>query len=414
MSDLKVLYAFSFKDANAVIVNFLKNKMMTELTAAGMPVDRIEMVRTKQQVEDLLDKEEFHLLIVKEQLGEDKISSGSIKGWSQRYPKLQVILCVGNDKKGGEKLNRLLNTAPFYYNALYENDLTGANVAKLLVCSRSKEEAACYYGLEQRVEEAEEKKQPPLENEKYTESSEEASKQDNEMEDGLETGSASVTKEAKISAEELEAAISGFDAMDAERFGEVHSAEEKSVSDGKADVGKEEPEFKFDYEDMFSGKDLFGDLYKEKELVVEEEILTDGEDVVVVDVTPEDTNKTSPTEDEKMDRELEEVFTNDSLDILPEHGKVLKVFDNNTMLMELSPVPAFFNGKILEDYKMFFVIKGTKGRFVDGKYKVGVKSFDGYAGTLLGKQSVIVETPEYDLLEHKLEGAECNIIWMKQ
>lgn len=412
MSDLKIVYAFSYRDANAVIVNFLKNKMVTELTAAGISVARIEMARTKLQVEDLLDTGEFHLLIVKEQLGEDKISSGSIKGWSQRYPDLQVILCVGNDKKGGEKLNRLLNAAPFYYDALYENDLTGDNVAKLLKSSRSKEDAICYYGLEQRVEE-DVKMQSPLEDEMYTERSEEVTKQDDKIKDEVESSSASVNDKADVSAEELEAVISGFDTVDVEMF-EENSADVESSTDDEVGVINKDQEVNFDYSDMFSGNDLFGDFYKEKEVSLEEEILSDGEDVVVVDVIKEDRNKQTTSEEEKMDREIGGAIKTEALDILPEYGKVLKVFDSNTMLVELSPIPSLFDRETLEDYKMFFIVKGTKGSFVNGKYKVGVKGFEGYAGSMLGKQTIIVETPEYNLLEHKLEGAECSIIWMEQ
>ena len=51
---------------------------------------------------------------------------------------------------------------------------------------------------------------------------------------------------------------------------------------------------------------------------------------------------------------------------------------------------------------------------MDGKYRVGVKSFEGYAGSLLGPNTVIVEVPAYDLIENKLEGAECSIICISQ
>jgi len=68
----------------------------------------------------------------------------------------------------------------------------------------------------------------------------------------------------------------------------------------------------------------------------------------------------------------------------------------------------------LEDYRLLFVVKGTKGSFVNGKYKVGVKSFEGYAGSLLGRQTVIVEIPEYDLIENKVEGADCSIVCIAQ
>ena len=93
---------------------------------------------------------------------------------------------------------------------------------------------------------------------------------------------------------------------------------------------------------------------------------------------------------------------------------MLKVLDSNTMLMELSTESGFLSEKSMEDYKMFFVIRGTRGTFVDGKYKVGVKSFEGYAGRLIDKRMVLVETPGYDLIENRLENEECSIICIAQ
>ena len=107
-------------------------------------------------------------------------------------------------------------------------------------------------------------------------------------------------------------------------------------------------------------------------------------------------------------------FTKEPIEMLPESGKVLRVLDHNTMLLEMSQSPVLTQGKTLEDYKFLFVVKGTKGGFVDGKYRVGVKSFEGYAGSLLGSNTMIVEVPAYDLIENKLEGTECSIICISQ
>ena len=99
---------------------------------------------------------------------------------------------------------------------------------------------------------------------------------------------------------------------------------------------------------------------------------------------------------------------------LPEDGYVLKVIDQNTMLLELDSTPTLPAGERMEDYKMLFIVKGTKGSYVDGQYRVGVKSFEGYPAQLLGKQTVIVEVPEYDLAKEKIEKAGVSIICIKQ
>ena len=396
MNDLKILYAFGFKDEHAMIVGYLKTKMVTELSAASLSVSRIEAVRTKQEIEDMMNEDDFNLLIVKEQLDEDKISSGAIKSWTQRYPELKVILCVGNDKRGGEKLNRLLRTAPFYYDALYENDLTGSNVAKLLACSRSKEEAIHYYGLEERIEAEEEKQKPII------------------VDEGK---AAPPVAGREVSPQELEDVISGFDAVEIEKTGKENSKEdlsqERSACEEKREVAEETSKFIFDYSEMFSRNDLFGDSYMKKDLREEEEIMAAVEDAVVVDVKSAD-SPNAVQEERKMHNRREDTFLNKPVDVFPEMGRVLKVLDSNTMLMELSTEPEFLSDKNMEDYKMFFVIRGTRGNFVDGKYKVGVKSFEGYAGRLIDNRMVLVETPGYDLIDNKLENEECSIICIEQ
>lgn len=408
MNDLKILYAFGFKDEHAMIVGYLKTKMVTELSAAGLSVSRIEAVRTKQEVEDMMNEGDFNLLIVKEQLDEDKISSGAIKSWTQRYPNLKVILCVGNDKRGGEKLNRLLRTAPFYYNALYENDLTGSNVAKLLACSRSKDEAVHYYGLEDRVE---------AEGDNQTPKIVEAGKEEKETRSTDKHAEAPVISDSEVSPQELEAVISGFDAVETEETGKEDikedMSEEKKGGDANRDVEEETSKFMFDYSEMFSGNALFGTSYQEKGMRTQEEIMAAAEEVVVVD-TKEDDSLKAVQEETRKSNTMDDVLLHKPVDVLPEIGKVLKVLDSNTMLMELSTESGFLSEKSMEDYKMFFVIRGTRGTFVDGKYKVGVKSFEGYAGRLIDKRMVLVETPGYDLIENRLENEECSIICIAQ
>lgn len=428
MDDLKVLYALNFKDANAVIVSFIKNKMLSEMKAAGVGVGKIEMVRTKQQIEAMLDAEQYDLLITKEQLGEDKISSGSIKGWSQRYPNLKVILSVGTDKKGGEKLLRLLTSPPFYTNALYENDLTGENVGKLIREPRTKEVAIVYYGLEKRFvaeqeEAAAELKAEDAEKEVVTATPERAEEKPvigNEAPTEEIKGVEAPVEEVPVSAQELEDLVAGFDDLEMEKMPDEvinQPVEEKAVEEPVKP--QEEESVGFDFESMFSGKEFFAGAVSEPEVVFkaseEEEGVNKAVDLPVaeeVEVAPVEENKQE--ESVRMIQGLEDCFATKAEGVLPDEGKVLKVFDHNTMLVELSPVPVLPEDKTMEDYKIFFVVKGTRGGFVGGKYKVGVKSFEGYPGSLLGKQTVIVEVPEYDLVENKLEGASCGLIFIEQ
>lgn len=409
MKDLRIVYAFGYADEYATVVSFLKSKMLAELTAIGKTVSRLETVPTKREVEVLLDSGDFNLLIVREELRDERISNGSLKSWSQKYPDLPVILYVHNDKKGGEKLKRLLNTAPFYYNVLYENDLTGSNVMKLLENPRTKEEAICYYGLEQKMEQEEEN----LSLEAAREESllvEEPEKTEALTEAENTAGDAVNPSEEDSLLEDLEEAISDFDVLEPD-------VSECEACDGKDAAEKEEEQEKteitFDYGEMFSGNELFGNAYTEGTEELEETSLLKDEEIVAIEDAPKAC--ISEPEEGKMEMKEQEYLTVvENAGRLPESGKVLRVLDHNTMLMELSQPPVCEAGKTLEDYRLLFVVKGTKGSFVNGKYKVGVKSFEGYAGSLLGRQTVIVEIPEYDLIENKVEGADCSIVCIAQ
>lgn len=412
MKDLRIVYAFGYADEYATVVSFLKSKMLAELTAIGKTVSRVETVPTKREVEALLDSGDFNLLIVREELRDERISNGSLKFWSQKYPDLPVILYVHNDKKGGEKLKRLLNTAPFYYNVLYENDLTGSNVMKLLENPRTKEEAICYYGLEQKMEQEEENLSLEAAREENLQV-EEPEKMEalTEIENTARNDENPSEEDSLL--EDLEEVISDFDVLEPDAP-ENEACYGKDASEKKeGDEKVEEQKVAFDYEEMFSGNELFGNAYTEGKEALEEISLLANENSEAI----EDASKAcmrEPEEGEKEVKEQEYLSVGENACRLPERGKVLRVLDHNTMLMELSQPPVCEAGKTLEDYRLLFVVKGTKGSFVNGKYKVGVKSFEGYAGSLLGRQIVIVEIPEYDLIENKVEGADCSIVCISQ
>ena len=401
MNDLRIVYAFGYVDECAMVVDFLRSKMVAELTAIGKTVSRIEIVPTKLAVEELLDTGDFNLLIVREELQDERISSGSLKSWSQKYPNLPVILYVRNEKKGGEKLKRLLNTAPFYYNVLYENDLTGSNVMKLIKTSRTREEAICYYGLEQRMEKEDECLAA------------EAEKTDVVEETVGATENPVIPAEEDSLLEDLEETICEFDVLESDVI-DANESDSRGVAEtNTVEVKPEEPGISFDYEGMFSGNELFGEKNAEVEEMIEEEPLLKEVEIVVAE-DPAENHKSELDDNGIKMKEQEYLDVIENTCTLPENGKILRVLDRNTMLMELSQPPIFEAGKTLEDYKLLFVVKGTKGSFVNGKYKVGVKSFEGYAGSLLGRQTIIVEIPEYDLVENKVEGADCSIICIAQ
>ena len=160
MDGINVLYAFQYTTNISPLVGYLKNKLKKELLENGFAIGLFDTVNNKGALEELLESGKYNVLVCAEQLGEEKISSGSLKAWSQKFPDVKVILGVGKDKKGGEKLVRLINNAPFYYNAVYESDLTGEVVASLIKTGRTKEEAIVYYGLEKRLGE---EKEVPIE-----------------------------------------------------------------------------------------------------------------------------------------------------------------------------------------------------------------------------------------------------------
>ena len=423
MKEVNVLYAFTYKDQNTAIVSYIKKKMETELSSAGVTVLSIETVKSKDQIEEKLDTGKYNVLICKEQLGEEKISSGSLKVWGNRYPEVAVILNVSNDKKGGEKLVKFLSSTPSYYNVLYDNDLTGENVAKLLNYPRTKEEAIVYYGLENRLTEQPKASGTVMEVKSIPvtamEREEEGNKENFPEEEVIE----------EITKEEFDKVVSGFEAVDFDEKVFGNGAKEKpEILDADTNTLEDENGKEVDFATMFDGKDLFEEVEKEHETNIKvmnedrkKEVQKHGDNPVEDKETPtpmkaKKVGEKSSTANQNDIGDNDMDFTVRQMDgiTFPDTANVLKVFDQNTMLVKLLCAPVLPKDKTMEDYKLLFVVKGTRGGFVNGKYRVGVKSFEGYPGKPIGKQTVIVEVPEYDLIENALEGAYCSLIFLEQ
>lgn len=385
MDGINVLYAFQYTASNGNLVDYLKNKLKKELLESGFGIGLFDTTNNKELVEEQLETGKYNVLVCAEQLGEEKISSASLKAWSQKYPDLKVILGVGKEKKGGEKLLRLLTSAPFYYDAVYEGDLTGDVIASLIKKSRTREEAISYYGLETRIGDT--KKE-----EKVTSSIEEKAPE-------------KIVEAEVITEEEFEKEVAKFGELDFDE--KVLQVEEE----------KKETEASFDYGAMFGG---MSEKAKENPLFEE-----DNEDSdFIKGLTELEKRVDEKIQAEKGGMKVEEKLADGLLKavqtipqkgvVLPEAGTVLKIFDHNTMLFNLDQELILPFGEDVEDYKIFFVVKGTKGGYVNGKYKVGVKSFEGYPGSLLGKSALMVEVPEFDLIQNQMNQKACSVLFIKQ
>ncbi len=110
------------------------------------PVEAIEFVVSKEQIENALKKGAYDVLICFEKLQRISIGQGTVKVWMKEYPGLRIILIINNTRKSTGKMKGLFDRG--YYDALYFKDFNPVELIRTVCQPRTKEEAWSYYGLE--------------------------------------------------------------------------------------------------------------------------------------------------------------------------------------------------------------------------------------------------------------------------
>ncbi len=116
-------------------------------TQRDVPVDNIDFVISKEQIENALKDGGYDILVCFEKLQRVSIGQGTIRVWMKEYPNLKIILVVDNTRKGTGKMKGLFDRG--YYDASYFKDFNPAGVIRSVLHSRTKEEAWTYYGLDE-------------------------------------------------------------------------------------------------------------------------------------------------------------------------------------------------------------------------------------------------------------------------
>ena len=146
------MYAFPRKRSLMTEVLLCRTKMVYELHNSGVVIDKLEVVHSKSQLEQMLQEEQYDILICMDRLGNEKVGRGRIRSWRVKYPQMQVVLVIGKERKGGGKLTKFVTQEPYYYDAIYQEELSGEFVAEILRNPRSKDAAIEYYGVQNIVD----------------------------------------------------------------------------------------------------------------------------------------------------------------------------------------------------------------------------------------------------------------------
>ena len=92
------------------------------------------------------NKEDYKVSIAVDTLGKDTMYVPYLQGVQKMDPQLKVIVVVPNERKGSSAMGELIDLGVF--NALYQNDLNGENLYKLIVAPRDIADAALYYEVD--------------------------------------------------------------------------------------------------------------------------------------------------------------------------------------------------------------------------------------------------------------------------
>lgn len=114
-------------------------------------VAKLDVLHSIEEIDAAVKANAYDVIVISEKLGNRHIGSGSAKNWIATQPELKIMIIIGSDRKGGNKLAGLFKNG--YYNSIYQSDFkTGEIIADLITKGRTKEEAFEYYGLENNEE----------------------------------------------------------------------------------------------------------------------------------------------------------------------------------------------------------------------------------------------------------------------
>jgi len=435
----------------------VKEMMCKELTQEGIEFGLFDLYKSLDEVTEAVKSNKYDVVICMEELSGTSVGRGSISGWYRVNPNLNVILLVNIEKKSGKKLRNLFELIN-YYNALYTNELTGANLAVLLRQPRSKENAYIYYGLDKPsaaegvVDAASlgEQKEPAVMKEEVPEVQAEPAEAEVGKERSFEEALTSMNRifetmenkeeemqedvKAKMPVEEVHNDFFSFAGSTQESVIE-HVKVEETVSDmvteaepvleelpGNAFFSREQtveeenvvPQPSFTYEERPVKKDEAYYQRKREDEVLGEQILREFGGPDVRKETVVETDMYVPAVHGKKEQGKMRENRNGVIHV---KGSVEEVMDENLLMVELSQEINLGEGMEITDYKITLLVNtGLSGYMENGKYKSPRIVVNGYGSCVLDDYTMIVEVVDKDLfcLEDQISGKACNVIFAKQ
>lgn len=423
MKSLNFLLAVKKKNSDERALRTLKDKMVAEINAQGkFLVGRFDFVFDRNKLNEHIASGTYDVVLCKEILGTENIGVGSIRSWAEEMPQVKIILLVGNERKGNIKLIHLIQRVK-YTNALYDEDLNGENVVRLVEEGRSLEEAVIYYGIEN----SEEIKQMGI----VKGTDKDSDIQEVQKEEPKREERASVIEE--FVPEELEDAIEAFSDFDEFYEDEGEKEEAKELEEFFAekemafDFGKQENVEKPGTEENVSFDFLNTAPENKVETPAEENMVKEAETAASQETPWNVSWQQASEEEDENEIKMEtvpswEVSVAGGLmvgtvkeEIVAARGYITKVVDYDSVLLE------FDNGKEIagldmQAYRLMVRIKsGRRGGFENGRYRSANVSLEAYVEYMAGRQTAMLAVMDFDcdLNREVLENKKCDVILTK-
>lgn len=401
------LGAFIEKDGHD-ITRRLYDTMKAELLKAGMTMGRFDFYTNKAQVTEAIRGNQYDIVICQENLNGDSIGAGSVKGWKQINQRVRVILIINKNKKGGRKLESLYKDAD-YYDAVYDQDISGILLKSLIESPRLKEKAYEYYGLTGTVDEPQTAPVTEISSEKEdnygraiqnqpvhsdvdemvtVDTVTSADEAEPKPENGKKTGTEKVSQDSIYGDEEFEKVL---DSME-------HLISDGIVKDEKSDDFTEmvdSEEQPGEEENLFEGDSLFKNTVKNRPTTgewqeFEENSYAYGEEKTTM-VIPASGSKVIPS------------FIK---------GTIQAVMDEQLIMVGFStPINT---GNDMEDKSVTLLVQiAPKGHIENGRYKASHMAIKSYVNCMLDENTVVLEVPDQSMtaIENMIVGKDCNVIF---
>lgn len=380
------------KEKEGILEN-LRTTLIKDIKAVSQfEIGLFDFAFSRSEVNEKIKSGLYDVVICSEDLGGEKIGSGSVKLWAAEYPDVKVILLVSKEHKGKIKMSQLFQKA-VYFNALYFDDLTGANICKLIAAVRTDREAARYYGLNKELD-AEKPMEEALEETENDQSISGLEKMETAEAFGMEFDELMRQAECEIIQPDL---------------GNENTKEipKETATDG---IG-ESTSFVFpQMPDKIQQKELMSNQNKENTFMFE---------LPQIPIVNPGCTSSHPTGlgDRKLKAGMyqEEILECGEL-VIVARGLLCEVVDEDTILVRIKGLLSIPQEMGLDEFKFRIRIKsGERGLITNGRFVSQNIAFEACVESMVSSQSALMTVFDYECVSNRdlIEGRECDLILTK-